>query len=122
MCLYDPMRTLYLTIQQAFFQAYTQHSLGACVDVCAVGGVRYSCAISSIHDLLSAWNSMPYAQKASPAEYSRLILEGEAIINGERVSWQKTGVRSDSKQIQKESEKEQEKSEKVQKRSENATA
>ena len=65
---------------------------------------------------------MPYAQKASPAEYSRLILEGEAIINGERVSWQKTGVRNDSKQTQKESEKEQVKAENVQKKSKNATS
>ena len=87
-----------------------------------MGGVRYSRAISSIHDLLSDWNSMPYAQRASPAEYSRLILEGEAIINAERVSWQKTGVRNESKQSQKESVKEQEKSENVQKKSKNATA
>ena len=65
---------------------------------------------------------MPYAQKASPAEYSRLILEGEAIINGEGVAWQKTGVRNDSKQTPKETEKEQEKSENVQKKSKNVTA
>ena len=65
---------------------------------CGVGalGGRYSRAISSINDLLSAWHSMSYAQKASPIEYSRLILDGEAIINDERLSWQKTGVRKDS--------------------------
>ena len=40
---------------------------------------------------------MSYVQKASPVVYSRLILEGEAIINDERQeAWQKTGVRKDS--------------------------
>ena len=73
---------------------------------CGVGalGGRYSRAISSINDLLSAWHSMSYAQKASPVEYSRLILDGEAIINDERRAWQKTGIRKESDKAKKESE------------------
>ena len=67
-------------------------------------GGRYSRAISSINDLLSAWHSMSYVQKASPVEYSRLILDGEAIINDERRAWQKTGIRNESEKAQKESE------------------
>ena len=59
-------------------------------------GGRYSRAINSINDLLSVWESMSYVQKASPVEYSRLILDGEAIINDERLSWQKTGIRKES--------------------------
>ena len=57
---------------------------------------RYSRAISSINDLLTEWDSMSYVQKASPIEYSRLILDGEAIINDERLAWQKTGIRKDN--------------------------
>ena len=72
--------------------------------LCVLGG-RYSRAISSINDLLSAWHSMSYAQKASPVEYSRLILDGETIINDERMAWQKTGIRNESEKAQKESEK-----------------
>ena len=59
-------------------------------------GGRYSRAISSINDLLTEWDSMSYVQKASPIEYSRIILDGEAIINDERLAWQKTGIRKDS--------------------------
>ena len=47
---------------------------------------------------------MSYVQKASPVEYSRLILDGEAIINDERRAWQKTGIRNESEKAQKESE------------------
>ena len=74
---------------------------------CGVGalGGRYSRAISSINDLLSAWHSMSYVRKASPVEYSRLILEGEAIINEERQAWQNTGgIREESEKTQKKSE------------------
>ena len=78
----------------------------------ALGG-RYSRAISSINDLLSAWHSMSYVQKASPVEYSRLILEGEAIINDERRAWQKTGTRQDSEKAQKESEEAKKESDKA---------
>ena len=78
----------------------------------ALGG-RYSRAISSINDLLSAWHSMSYAQKASPVEYSRLILDGEAIINDERRAWQKTGIRKESDKAKKESEVAQKESDKA---------
>ena len=83
--------------------------------LCGVGalGGRYSRAISGINDLLSAWHSMSYAQKASPVEYSRLILEGEAIINDERMAWQKTGIRKESEKAQKESEEAQKESDKA---------
>ena len=37
---------------------------------------------------------MSYVQKASPVEVGRLILGGEAIINDERLAWQKTGIRN----------------------------
>ena len=47
---------------------------------------------------------MSYVRKASPVEYSRLILDGEAIINDERRAWQKTGIRQESEKAQKESE------------------
>ena len=67
-------------------------------------GGRYSRAINSINDLLSRWESMSYVQKASPVEYSRLILDGEAIINDERLAWQKTGIRKESEKPQKKSE------------------
>ena len=82
---------------------------------CGVGalGGRYSRAISSINDLLSAWHSMSYVRKASPVEYSRLILEGEAIINDERQAWQKTGVRKESEKTQKESEEAKKESDKA---------
>ena len=85
---------------------------------CGVGALagRYSRAISAINDLLSEWHSMSYVQKASPVVYSRLILEGEAIINDERQAWQKTGVRKD-----KESENTQKESEKAKKESDKAT-
>ena len=76
-------------------------------------GGRYSRAISSINDLLSAWDSMSYAQKASPVEYSRLILDGEAIINDERQAWQKTGIRKESEKAKKESEEAQKESDKA---------
>ena len=33
-------------------------------------------------------------QRASPLEVGRLILGGEAIINDERLAWQKTGIRT----------------------------
>ena len=56
---------------------------------------------------------MSYAQKASPVEYSRLILEGEAIINDERMAWQKTGIRKESEKAQKESEEAQKESDKA---------
>ena len=64
-------------------------------DRCVLVG-RYSRAITAIEDLLTAWFSMSYVQKASPNEIARLVLGGEAIINDERLSWQKTGVRKDS--------------------------
>jgi hypothetical protein len=32
---------------------------------------------------------MSYVQKASPVQVGRLILGGEAIINDERLTWQK---------------------------------
>ena len=74
------------------------------VSWCVLDG-RYSRAISSIENLLSVWHSMSYAQKASPVWYSRLILEGEAIINEERQAWQKTGgIREESEKMQKKSE------------------
>ena len=57
---------------------------------------RYSRAITAIEDLLTGWFSMSYVQKASPTEIARLVLGGEAIINGERLAWQRTGVRKDS--------------------------
>ena len=76
-------------------------------------GGRYSRAISSINDLLSVWESMSYVQKASPVEYSRLILDGEAIINDERRAWQKTGLRKESEKAKKESEVAQKESDKA---------
>ena len=57
---------------------------------------RYSRAITAIADLLTAWDSMSYVQKASPTEISRLVLGGEAIINDERLAWQRTGIRKDT--------------------------
>ena len=57
---------------------------------------RYSRAITAIADLLTAWDSMSYVQKASPTEIARLVLGGEAIINDERLAWQKTGIRKDT--------------------------
>ena len=56
---------------------------------------------------------MSYAQKASPVEYSRLILDGEVIINDERMAWQKTGIRKESEKAQKESEEAQKESDKA---------
>ena len=56
---------------------------------------------------------MSYVRKASPVEYSRLILEGEAIINDERQAWQKTGVRKESEKTQKESEEAKKESDKA---------
>ena len=69
---------------------------------------RYSRAITAIEDLLTTWDSMSYWQKASPTEIARLVLGGEAIINDERLAWQRTGVRKDSgvegeEQVQKDS-------------------
>jgi len=57
---------------------------------------RYSRAITAIKDLLTAWDSMSYVQKASPTEMARLVLAGEAIINNERSAWQRTGVWKDT--------------------------
>ena len=57
---------------------------------------RYSRAITAIEDLLTTWDSMSYVQKASPTEIARLVLGGEAIINDERLAWQKTGIRKDT--------------------------
>ena len=57
---------------------------------------RYSRAITAIKDLLTAWSSMSYMQKASPTEIARLVLSGEAIINGERLVWQRMGIRKDT--------------------------
>ena len=57
---------------------------------------RYSRAITAIEDLLTTWYSMSYVQKASPTEIARLVLGGEAIINDERLAWQRTGVRKDT--------------------------
>jgi len=37
---------------------------------------------------------MSYVQKASPVQVGRLILGGEAIINDERLAWQKTANRN----------------------------
>ena len=71
-----------------------------------VGRHRYSRAISSINDLLSVWHSKSYAQKASPVEYSRLILDGEAIINNESQAWQKTIFRQESEKTKKEADEE----------------
>ena len=59
-------------------------------------GGRYSRSITAIKDLLSAWDLMSYVQKASPVQVGRLILGGEAIINDERLAWQKTAVRKNS--------------------------
>ena len=39
---------------------------------------------------------MSYVQKASPVQVGRLILGGEAIINDERMAWQKTAIRKGS--------------------------
>ena len=58
--------------------------------------VRYSRAITAIEDLLTTWESMSYWQRASPTEIARLVHGGEAIINDERLAWQRTGVRKDS--------------------------
>ena len=68
---------------------------------------RYSRAITAIADLLTAWDSVPYMQKASPTEIARLVLGGEAIINHERSAWQRTGIWKDTgveaeEQVQKE--------------------
>ena len=71
-----------------------------------VGRHRYSRAISSINDLLRVWHSKSYAQKASPVEYSRLILHGEAIINDERQAYKKTGIRQESEKAKNESDEE----------------
>ena len=71
----------------------SSHELIHLVRWCVLGG-RYSRAISSINDLLTEWDSMSYVQKASPVEVGRLILGGEAIINDERLAWQKTGIRN----------------------------
>ena len=57
---------------------------------------RYSRAITAIEDLLTTWDSMSYVQKASPTEIARLVFGGEAIINDERLAWQRTGIRKDS--------------------------
>ena len=57
---------------------------------------RYSRAITAIEDLLTTWDSMSYVQKASPTEIARLVLGGEAIINDERLAWQRTGIRKDT--------------------------
>ena len=62
---------------------------------CVVVG-RYSRAITAIEDLLTTWDSMSYVQKASPTEIARLVLGGEAIINDERLAWQRTGIRKDT--------------------------
>ena len=35
-------------------------------------------------------------QRASPTETARLVRGGEAIINDERLAWQKTGMRKDT--------------------------
>ena len=58
--------------------------------------VRYSRAITAIEDLLTTWESMSYWQRASPTEIALLVHGGEAIINDERLAWQRTGVRKDS--------------------------
>ena len=57
---------------------------------------RYSRAITAIEDLLTTWDSMSYVEKASPTEIARLVLGGEAIINDERLAWQRTGIRKDT--------------------------
>ena len=57
---------------------------------------RYSRAITAIGDLLTTWDSMPYVQKASQTEIAKLVHGGEAIINDERLAWQRTGVRKDT--------------------------
>ena len=57
---------------------------------------RYSRAITAITDLLTAWDSMSDVQRALPTEISRLVRGGEAIINGERLAWHKTGMRKDT--------------------------
>ena len=57
---------------------------------------RYSRAITAIVDLLTAWDSMSHEEKALPTEIARLVFGGEAIINGERLAWQRTGIRKDS--------------------------
>ena len=101
-CVHKPLRRGDLTIRQR------THLVRWCV----LGG-RYSRAISSIKDLLSVWDSMSYAQKASPVEYSRLILDGEAIINDERRAWQKTGIRQESEKAKKESDEVQKESDKA---------
>ena len=60
-------------------------------------GTRYSRAITAITDLLTAWDSMSdVQQRASPTETARLVRGGEAIINDERLAWQKTGIRKDA--------------------------
>ena len=57
--------------------------------------VRYSRAITAIEDLLTTWESMPDVQKASQTEIAWLVLGGEAIINDERLAWQRTRIRKD---------------------------
>ena len=39
---------------------------------------------------------MSVVQRASPTEIARLVHGGEAIINDERLAWQKTGMRKDT--------------------------
>ena len=64
-------------------------------NLCVLVG-RYSRAITAIEDLLTTWDSMSYVEKASPTEIARLVLGGEAIINDERLAWQRTGIRKDA--------------------------
>ena len=47
---------------------------------------------------------MSDVQKASPTEITRLVHGGEAIINDERLAWQKTGIRKGQAQKDVESE------------------
>jgi len=62
---------------------------------------RYSRAITAIEDLLTTWDSMSYVEKVSPTEIARLILDGEGIINDERLTLQRTGVQNASASKQK---------------------
>jgi len=57
---------------------------------------RYSRAITAIEDLLTTWDLMSYVEKVSPTEIARLILDGEAIINDERLTLQRAGVQNAS--------------------------
>ena len=57
---------------------------------------RYSRAITAITDLLTTWDSMSDVQRASRSEIARLVHGGEAIMNDERLAWQKTGMRKDT--------------------------